>query len=118
MTGVQTCALPIFIVLAHLHRIDKLNERGEVLFLHRRFIVDVPDKGGIEQRFCFLPEIAFDRVCDKKIAGVVCGFGLVYRGGSRAEGVGAERTPGRQYLSGSAASSGAGISNRKGRRRT
>ena len=51
----------------------------------------------------------FDRVCDKKIAGVVCGFGLVYRGGSRAEGVGAERTPGRQYLSGSAASSGAGF---------
>ena len=50
-----------------------------------------------------------DRVCDKKIAGVVCGFGLVYRGGSRAEGVGAERTPGRQYLSGSAASSGAGF---------
>lgn len=45
-------------------------------------------------------------MCDKKIAGVVCGFGLVYRGGSRAEGVGAERTPGRQYLSGSAASSG------------
>lgn len=41
----------------------------------------------------------FDRVCDKKIAGVVCGFGLVYRGGSRAEGVGAERTPGRQILS-------------------
>lgn len=38
-------------------------------------------------------------MCDKKIAGVVCGFGLVYRGGSRAEGVGAERTPGRQILS-------------------
>ena len=47
----------VLIVLAHLHRIDKLNERREILFLHRRFIVDVPDKGGIEQRFCFLPEI-------------------------------------------------------------
>ena len=47
----------VLIVLTHLHRIDKFNERGEVLFLHRRFIVDVPDKGGIEQRFCFLPEI-------------------------------------------------------------
>ena len=41
----------VLIVLTHLHRIDKLNERGEILFLHRRFIVDVPDKGGVEQRF-------------------------------------------------------------------
>ena len=32
-------------------------ERGEVLFLHRRFIVDVPDEGGVEQRFRFHPEI-------------------------------------------------------------
>ena len=47
----------VLIVLAHLHRIDKLNERREILFLHRRFIVDVPDKGGVEQRFCFHPEI-------------------------------------------------------------
>ena len=47
----------VLIVLTHLHRIDKLNERREILLLHRRFIVDVPDKGGVEQRFRFHPEI-------------------------------------------------------------
>ena len=47
----------VLIVLTHLHRIDKFNERGEVLFLHRRFIVDVPNEGGVKQRFRFHPEI-------------------------------------------------------------
>ncbi len=45
------------IVLSHLHGVDKLDEGGKILFLLRGLIVDIPDKGGIKQRFGFLPEI-------------------------------------------------------------
>ena len=28
-----------------LHRVDELDEGGEILFLHRSLVVDIPDKG-------------------------------------------------------------------------
>ncbi len=43
--------LKFFIILPDFHGIDKLNKGGEVLFLHRCFIVDVADERGIEQGF-------------------------------------------------------------------
>ena len=49
--------LETLIVLSHLHGVDKLNESGKILFLLRGLIVDIPDEGGIEQRFGLLPEI-------------------------------------------------------------
>ena len=45
------------IVLAHLHGVDELDERGEVLFLLRGFVVDIPDERRVEQRLGLLPEI-------------------------------------------------------------
>ena len=38
------------IVLAHLHGVDELDERGEVLFLLGGFVVDIADKRRVEQR--------------------------------------------------------------------
>ena len=42
--------LELFIVLADLHGIDELDQRGEVLFLYRRFVVDIADEGTVKQR--------------------------------------------------------------------
>ena len=45
------------IVLAYLHGVDELDERGKVLFLLRGFVMDVADKRRVEQRLGFLPEV-------------------------------------------------------------
>ena len=45
------------IVLAHLHGVDELDERGEVLFLLGGFVVDIADKRRVEQRLGLLPEV-------------------------------------------------------------
>ena len=45
------------IVLAHLHGVDELDERGEVLFLLRGFVVDIADERRVEQRLGLLPEV-------------------------------------------------------------
>ena len=47
----------LLIVLPHLHGVYHLNEGGEVLLLHRRFIPEVADEGGVEQGFRLAPEI-------------------------------------------------------------
>ena len=41
----------LLIVLPDLHAVDHLNEGGEVLFLHRGFVVDVTDQRAVQQRF-------------------------------------------------------------------
>ena len=38
------------IVLAYLHGVDELDERGEVLFLLGGFVVDIADERRVEQR--------------------------------------------------------------------
>ena len=45
------------IVLAHLHGVDELDERGEVLFLLGGFVVDIADERRVEQRLGLLPEV-------------------------------------------------------------
>ena len=49
--------LKFLIVFPDLHGIDELDEGGKVLFLHRGFIVDIPDKGAVQKRFRLDPEI-------------------------------------------------------------
>ena len=34
----------LLVILPHLHRVDELDEGGEVLFLHRGLVVDVADE--------------------------------------------------------------------------
>ena len=49
--------LKLLIIFPDFHGIDELNEGGEILFLHRGLIVDVPDEGCVQKGFCFHPEI-------------------------------------------------------------
>ena len=47
----------VLVVLPHLHGVDHFDEGGEVLLLHRRFVVDIPDERRVEQRFRLAPEV-------------------------------------------------------------
>ena len=47
----------VLVVLPHLHGVDHLDEGGEVLLLHRRFVVDIPDERRVEQRLRLAPEV-------------------------------------------------------------
>lgn len=47
----------VLVVLSHLHGVDHFDEGGEVLLLHRRFVVDIPDERRVEQRFRLAPEV-------------------------------------------------------------
>ena len=47
----------VLVVLPHLHGVNHLDEGGEVLLLHRRFVVDIPDERRVEQRLRLAPEI-------------------------------------------------------------
>ena len=49
--------LKLLIILPDLHRIDELNESGEILFLHRGLVVDITNERTIQKRFRFDPEI-------------------------------------------------------------
>ena len=44
--------LKILVIFTDFHSVDEFDERGEVLFLLRRFIVDVPDESAVKQDFC------------------------------------------------------------------
>ncbi len=48
--------LKVFIILADFHGVDELDQRGEVLLLHRRFIVNISDQRTVQQCFCLVPE--------------------------------------------------------------
>ena len=37
----------LLVILPHLHRVDELDEGGEILFFHRGLIVDVADERAI-----------------------------------------------------------------------
>ena len=41
----------LLVILPDLHCIDELDEGGEILFLHRGFVVDVPDEGTVQKLF-------------------------------------------------------------------
>lgn len=49
--------LKSLIILSDLHRVDELDQCGEVLLLDRGFIVDIADQRRIEQRLGFYPKI-------------------------------------------------------------
>ena len=49
--------LPEDIILPDLHGIDEFDQCCEVLFLDRRFIVDIADQCAVQQRLCFGPEL-------------------------------------------------------------
>ena len=49
--------LELFVILTDLHGIDEFDQGGEVLFLHRRFIVDISDQGTVKQRLRFGPKL-------------------------------------------------------------
>ena len=49
--------LEILVILADFHSVKHFNERRKVLFLGRRFIVNVPNQRSIEQRFSLHPKI-------------------------------------------------------------
>ena len=49
--------LVILVILPHLHLIEQINERGEVLLFLRQLIVDIPDQGDVQQRFGLDPKI-------------------------------------------------------------
>ena len=49
--------LELLVILSDLHGIDELDEGGEILFLHRGLVVDIPDKGAVQKRFRLDPEI-------------------------------------------------------------
>ena len=46
--------LEILVILPHLHLIEQINERGEVLLFLGQLIVDIPDQGDVQQRFGLL----------------------------------------------------------------
>ena len=70
--------LELFIVLTDLHGIDKLDQGCEVLFLHRRFIVDISDQGTVKQRLRFGPEL---------ITGFTVAFGVGNQRGDKFQNV-------------------------------
>ena len=41
--------LELLVILPDLHRVDELDEGGEILFLHRSLVVDIPDKGAVQK---------------------------------------------------------------------
>ena len=43
--------LKILVIFTDFHSVDKFDERGKVLFLLRRLIVDVPDESTVKQDF-------------------------------------------------------------------
>ncbi|MPN33621.1 hypothetical protein SDC9_181110 [bioreactor metagenome] len=45
------------VIFPDLGRVDELDQRGKVLFLHRGLIMDITDERRVEQRLCLLPEI-------------------------------------------------------------
>jgi len=47
----------VLVVLPHLHGVDHFDEGGEVLLLHRRFVVDIPDERRVEQCLRLAPEV-------------------------------------------------------------
>ena len=49
--------LKVLIVFTHFHRIDHFDQRGKILFLLGRFVVDIPDQRRVEKRLSLLPEI-------------------------------------------------------------
>ena len=44
--------LKILVIFTDFHSVDEFDERGKVLFLLRRLIVDVPDESTVKQDFC------------------------------------------------------------------
>jgi len=63
--------LVLFVILADLHGVDKLDQSREVLLLDQRLIVDISDQRTIQQSFRLIPEriapfaFAF-RVCHER----------------------------------------------------
>ena len=49
--------LKFLIIFPDLHRVNELNEGGEVLFLCRGLIMDVANEGAVEQRLGLGPEL-------------------------------------------------------------
>ena len=49
--------LELLVILPDLHRVDELDEGGEILFLHRGLVVDVADERAVQQRLGLDPEI-------------------------------------------------------------
>ena len=47
----------LLVILSDLHRIDELDEGGEILFLHRGLVVDIPDEGAVQKRFRLDPDV-------------------------------------------------------------
>ena len=43
--------LELLVILPDLHRVDELDEGGEILFLHRSLVVDISDEGAVQKRF-------------------------------------------------------------------
>ena len=59
--------LELFIVLPDLHGVDEFDQRGEVLLLNRRFVMDIPDQRTVKQRLRLGPEF---------IPGLAVAFGI------------------------------------------
>ena len=49
--------LELFIIFTDFHRIDELDQSGEVLLFHRCFIVDIADQCCVQQSFSLNPEV-------------------------------------------------------------
>ena len=47
----------LLVILPDFHGVDELDEGGEVLLLHRSFIVDIANERAVQQRLRFDPEI-------------------------------------------------------------
>ena len=57
----------LLVILPDFHGVDELDEGGEVLLLHRSFIVDISDQRAIQQCFRLDPEI---------VSGLALAFGI------------------------------------------
>ena len=49
--------LELFIILPDFHGVNELDQCSEVLFLNRRFVMDISDQRTVQQRFRFGPEL-------------------------------------------------------------
>ena len=66
------------VILAHFHRIDQLDKRGEVLLFFGGFVMDVADQGTIQKGLCLYPEV---------VTGFAVPFGITYQGVDQLQNV-------------------------------
>ena len=70
--------LELLVILSNLHGVQKLDQGGEVLLLHRCFVVDIADQGTVQKGFSLRPEL---------VTGFAVALGVGDQGGHQLQNV-------------------------------